>query len=96
MSDTIITNGGDNSVKIPKSDPFVTKRQVGQMIRQAFERRIEVRNSPPSLDDLKNGQEVEVDLHPAQVGPGEPLGFERRRYVRRGDRLYFHVLEEVK
>lgn len=77
----------------------VTKRQVGQMIRQAFERReasVEVSTSPPSLEDLRDGQEVEVDLHPAQVGPGEPLGFERRRYVRRGDKLFFYVLEEVR
>ena len=98
-----ITTGEDTSIKIEpegkrqrgKKD-YVTKRQVGQMIRQARERTIQMRTKPPSIDDLKDGQEMEVDLHPAQVGPGEPTRHERRRYVRRGERLFFVVMEEVK
>lgn len=106
-----VNKDSDNGreVKIDKKDAFATKRQVGQMIRQAFERRkqchvgktlpengsIKGLSGAPRLDDLEDGQGVEVDLHPAQVGPGEPLGYERRRYVRRGDRLFFYVLEEV-
>jgi len=81
----------------------VTKRQVAQMIRQAFERRkngqarpVGILDKPPFLEELEDGQEMEVDLRPAQVGPGDPLRPERRRYVRRGDRLFFQVMEEVK
>lgn len=112
MTDTI-TSKENTKIEIPENEsgnpapPLggtspagsgVTKRQVGQMIRQAFKRRedIKVFVSPPVLEDLKEGQEVEVDLHPAQIGPGEPIGFERRRYVRRGDQLFFHMLQEVR
>lgn len=97
MTDTVNETEGSQAEDNGKALDYVTKRQVGQMIRQAFERRsVEVLNKPPYIDDLTDGQEVEVDLHPAQLGPGEPTGFERRRYVRRGNELYFHVLEEVK
>ena len=82
---------------------FVTKRAVGQMIRHAFKKRmngqvtsLEIAAQPPRLDDLEDGQQVDVDLHPAQVAPGDPAKHERRRYLRQGDRLFYYVLQEVK
>lgn len=83
---------------------ILSKQQVGQMIRHAFEKRMngqingqmKLATKPPILDELKDGQQVDVDLYPAQVAPGDPAKHERRRYIRQGSRLFFYVLQEVK
>lgn len=85
---------------------ILSKQQVGQMIRHAFEKRMngqmdqmnqsEIATKPPILNELKDGQQVDVDLYPAQVAPRDPSKHERRRYIRQGNRLFFYVLQEVK
>lgn len=103
MNEEVVSSQPEEAKPITqREEAFATKRQVGQIIRQAFERREreegkrEVLKAPPDLEDLKNGQEVEVALCPGQIGPAEPQGYEYRRYVRRGQRLFFFVMEEVK
>lgn len=51
---------------------------------------------PPRLEDLEDGEEVDADLQPGRAGPGDPPKREFRRYYRRGDRLFYFVLTEVK
>lgn len=51
---------------------------------------------PPKVEDLEDGEEVEADLQPGRAGPGDPVKREYRRYYRRGDRLFYFVLQEVR
>ncbi len=76
------------------ADKAVTKRQVGQMISARAKR--DLREYPPGLDDLKEGEEVDADLMPGRVGPGNPEKREFRRYYRRHNRLFYFVLNEVR